>query len=328
MRVLILGGTVFLGRHIAAEALGRGHAVTLFHRGRNGTDLFTDAEHVLGDRTVDLGALGGREWDAVVDTSGYEPAHVAACSRLLAGAAPHLLFVSTLNVYPDWPATPIADEDAPVSTEDDNAEYGPAKAACERAAGAAMGGRVTHLRSGLLCGPYDFTFRLPWWVQRVAAGGRFVAPGTPDRSLQLIDARDPAAWALDLAEQRVAGAFNATGPAGHTTWGAVLDAARAACGSDAEPVWRDDAALTAAGVEPWSELPLWLPQDGGAGAWQVGTARAQAAGLRCRPIADTITDTWAWLRDGGAAGLGDWHTERRATGLTPEHEAALLASPS
>ena len=165
MRLLVLGGTVFLGRHVTAEALRRGHEVTVFHRGRHGADLFGDAEHVLGDRAGDLAALQGGAWDAAVDTSGYEPADVARSSALDLG---HLVFVSTCNVYPVWPAEPV-DEDSPVWTDGD--DYGPLKAECERVAEAAMPGRVASVRAGLICGPHDNIFRLPWWVQRIAAGG-------------------------------------------------------------------------------------------------------------------------------------------------------------
>src|SRR3954449_3783436 len=204
MRMLMLGGTIFLGRYVAAEALRRGHQVTLFHRGRHGNDLFPEAEHVHGDRSGDLSALEGRRFDAAVDTSGYRPADVAASSALLAAAGvEHLSLVSTCNVSPVWRDEPVS-EDSPVWTEGD--DYGPNKAACERAAEAALPGRVAALRAGLLCGPHDNVFRLPWWVRRIVAGGDVLAPGDPQQAVQLIDARVLASWALALAEQGVAGA--------------------------------------------------------------------------------------------------------------------------
>jgi nucleoside-diphosphate-sugar epimerase len=320
MRLLVLGGTVFLGRHVTAEALHRGHEVTVFHRGRHGAELFPDAEHVLGDRAGDLAALRGRAWDAAVDTSGYDPADVERSSALDLG---HLVFVSSCNVYPAWPAEPV-DEDSPVWTEGD--DYGPLKAECERVAEAAMPGRVASVRAGLICGPHDNIFRVPWWVQRIAAGGDVVAPGDPERAVQLVDARDLAAWMLDLAEQRVAGAFNGTAPAGRTTMGAALEAAVEVTGGGARLHWVPDDVLVAHDVAPWDELPLWLPARDGAGTWAVGTERAQAAGLRCRPTAQTVADTWAWLRDGGAAAMGDWRAALRPRGLTPERERELLAA--
>src|SRR3954452_6708477 len=180
MRVLVLGGTVFLGRHVVAAALARGHEVTLFTRGVHGADLLPEAEHLRGDRTRDLSALRGRSWDAVVDTSGYEPQHVEASSRLLADRVEHLAFVSTVNVYPDWPERPVDEGSAVHETGDD---YGPLKAACERAVRDAFGDRAAILRVGLLVGPHDNMFRLPWWVARIARGGPVLAPGRPDRGL-------------------------------------------------------------------------------------------------------------------------------------------------
>jgi 2'-hydroxyisoflavone reductase len=319
MRLLVLGGTVFLGRHVAAEALRRGHEVTLFHRGVHGAELFPEAEHVLGDRTGELESLRGRAWDIAIDTSGYEPAEVARSSALDTG---HLVFVSTCNVYPAWPTEPV-DEDSPVWTAGD--DYGPKKAACEREADAALPGRVSHVRAGLLCGPHDNIFRVPWWVRRIAAGGDVLAPGDPDRTVQLIDARDLSVWMLDLAERGIAGAFNGTAPPGRTTMRDVLEAAIAATGSDARLRWVADDVLQAHGVEPWDELPLWIPEATGAGTWAIGTDRARAAGLRSRPIAETVADTWAWLRDGGEAELSPWRAEHRPRGLAPERELELLA---
>jgi nucleoside-diphosphate-sugar epimerase len=320
MRLLVLGGTIFLGRHVTAEALGRGHEVTVFHRGRHGTELFPEAEHALGDRGGDLAPLRSRAWDAAIDTSGYEPADVARSSALDLG---HLVFVSTCNVYPRWPAE-VVDEDTPVWTE--GGDYGPKKAACERAAEAAMPGRVASVRVGLICGPHDNVFRLPWWVRRIAAGGDVVAPGDPARTVQLVDARDLAAWMLDLAERRVAGSFNGTAPAGRTTMRDALEAAVDATDSGARLRWISDGILVEHEVEPWDELPLWIPDATGAGTWAVGTERAQAAGLRCRRIAETVADTWAWLRDGGEAQLPEWRADMRPRGLSEERERALLAA--
>jgi nucleoside-diphosphate-sugar epimerase len=310
MRVLLLGGTIFLGRHVAAEALARGHELTLYTRGLHGADLFPQAEHVRGDR-ADVAPLRGRAWDAAIDTSGYEPAQVEQSARLDVG---HYVFVSSVNAYPAWPAEPV-DEDSRVHESGD--DYGALKVACERAGEAALPGRFATVRAGLLCGPYDNIFRLPWWLRRIARGGAVPAPGDPDGELQLIDARDLAAFLLDLAEQRVAGAFNGTAPIGQTTFREVLEAA-----GDADLRWIPDAALQAAGVEPWTELPLWLPAEG---TWRVGTDRAQTAGLRCRPIADTVADVAGWLRAGGEAALPDWHAELRPPELPPEREAELLA---
>jgi 2'-hydroxyisoflavone reductase len=323
MRLLVLGGTVFLGRHVAAAALERGHELTLFTRGRHGADLFPEAERLHGDRAGDVSALDGREWDAVIDTSGYEAEHVGRLCERLADRVGHYVFVSSVNAYPAWPVEPV-DEDAPVWESGD--DYGPQKAASERAAEAAMPGRVASVRAGLICGPHDNVFRLPWWVRRIAAGGRVPAPGDSGRFVQLVDARDLAAWMLDLAEQRVPGAFNGTAPADRTTVREVLEAAIAATGSDAELVWLPDERLQAAGVEPWTELPLWSPADEWPGTWAVGTERAQAAGLRCRPIAETVADVWEWLRAGGESELDEWRGEHRPPPMKSDRELGLLGS--
>jgi 2'-hydroxyisoflavone reductase len=326
MRVLILGGTVFLGRHVAAEALARGHEVTVFHRGKHGRELFAGGvEHLIGDRGADLSALEGRRWDVAVDTSGYRPDDVAASSALLAAAGvEHLAFVSTCNVYPEWPAEPVSEESR-VWTEGD--DYGPNKAACERAAEAALPGRVAALRAGLLCGPHDNVFRLPWWVRRIARGGEVLAPGDPDRHLQLIDARDLAGFILDLGERREPGVFNATSPPGRTTMREVLEAAVAATGSDARLTWVPDDALVAAGAEPWTEVPLWIPEADAAGTWRIAASRAETAGLRCRPAAETVRDVCAWLRDGGPeAEAADWLSPHAARGMSREREEAFLAA--
>jgi nucleoside-diphosphate-sugar epimerase len=217
------------------------------------------------------------------------------------------------------------DEDTPVWDSDD-ADYGPQKAASERAIEAAMPGRMATVRAGLICGPHDNVFRLPWWVRRIAAGGRVPAPGDPDRFVQLVDARDLAAFMLDLGERRVAGAFNGTAPARTTTMGDALAAAVDATASGAELVWISDDRLQAAEVEPWVELPLWLPAADFPGTWEIGTERAQAAGLRCRPVAETVADVWAWLRAGGESELDEWRSEHRPPPMELAREARLLGS--
>jgi nucleoside-diphosphate-sugar epimerase len=231
------------------------------------------------------------------------------------------VFVSSCNVYPAWPAERV-DEHSPV-WESGN-DYGAQKAASERAAEAALPGRVAAVRAGLICGPHDNVFRLPWWVRRIARGARVPAPGDPGRTVQLIDARDLAAWMLDLGERRIAGAFNGTAPADRTTMGEVLEAAVAATGSGAELVWLPDERLQAAGVEPWTELPLWLPEAEFPGTWAVGTERAQASGLRCRPVAETVTDVWSWLRDGGEQELDEWRSEHRPRPMDSRRERELI----
>jgi nucleoside-diphosphate-sugar epimerase len=322
MRILVLGGTVFLGRHVVAAALARGHEVTVFTRGVH--PVPDGVEALVGDRGGDLSALERGEWDAVVDTSGYQAADVGRLCTLLADRVGHYVFVSSCNVYPAWPEEPV-DEDSPVWDTDDD-EYGPQKAASERAGEAALPGRFATVRAGLICGPHDNIFRLPWWVRRIAAGGRVPAPGDPAQPVQLVDARDLATFLLDLGERRIAGAFNGTAPAGEQTMGEVLEAAVAATGSGAELVWIPDERLQALEVEPWSELPLWLPAAQFPGTWTTGTERAQAAGLRCRPVAETVEDVAAWLRAGGEEELDEWRAELRPPRMPEGRERALLAN--
>lgn len=313
MRLLVLGGTVFLGRHVVDAALARGHHVTIYTRGRHGAAP-EGAEHVIGDR-ADVSPLRGRSWDAAIDTSGYDPAHVAASTALDVG---HYVFVSSCNAYPAWPEEPV-DEDSPTWTDGEG--YGPDKARCERHV--LPGGAV--VRAGLIVGPHDNVFRLPWWVRRIAHGGVVPAPGDPARQLQIIDARDLAAWMVDLAERRVTGAFNGTAPIGQTTMGELLQTAVEVTGSGAELRWIPDEALERAGVEPWTELPLWIPERF-AGTWRIDTDRAQAAGLVCRPVADTVAAVAAWLRDGGERELDDWRAEHRPPLMSRERETELLGS--
>lgn len=328
MRLLVIGGTHFLGRHLVDAALAAGDDVTLFHRGQTNPELFAgQVARISGDRDGGLGALAGGEWDAVVDTCGYVPRVVAASARALADRCGHYTFVSTESVYGDV-GEPGLDESAPVAVLDDPATevvdgdtYGGLKALCEEAAEAAMPGRVLNVRPGLIVGPWDPSDRFTYWPRRIAAGGDVLLPGGPGRPVQFIDGRDLAAWMLSAAHRGLTGVMNACGPAAQTGMAELFDACARVSGSDARPVWTDEAALIDAGVEPWSELPLWVgeganPTD--AGFMQISSARAIAAGLAFRPIDDIVRDTLAWDRE---------HPEvRSAAALTPEREADLLAA--
>ena len=292
MHLLILGGTRFVGRHLAAAALEAGHRVTLFNRGLTHPGLFPRAEQLRGDRDRDLSALAGRRWDAAVDCCGYRPEQVGAAARCLAGAVERYVFVSTVSVYADFATGP--DEGSPLKEPRDAAandredyRYGSLKALCEQAAEEALPGRVLHVRPGLLIGPYDRTQRFTYWVRRVAAGGEVLAPGRPEHVLQLIDARDLAAWLLRVIAQGATGRYNATSPRGRLTFGGMLDSCRAVTGSDARFTWVDETFLLERAVKPFDDLPLWLPDDL-RGFFGVDTAKAHAAGLSLRPLAHTI----------------------------------------
>jgi 2'-hydroxyisoflavone reductase len=326
MNLLILGGTVFLGRHLVEAALRRGHAVTLFNRGRRNPDLFPDVEKLRGDRDGDLEALRGRGWDAVIDPSGYVPRIVRASAELLAAAVGHYTFISSLSVYAD-PLDPETDEGGRLSvlpaglegTEEITGEsYGALKVQCEQAAEAALPGRALVIRPGLIVGPHDPSDRFTYWPARVARGGEVLAPGDPARLVQFIDARDLAEWMLRLVEAETTGTFNATGPASRLTMGALLATCRAVAGSDATFTWAPEAVLLEHKVAPYTEMPLWVPESE-AGFDQFSIARALQAGLTFRPLETTIRDTLAW----DATRPPD--TERR-NGLKPEREAVLLAA--
>ncbi len=310
MRLLILGGTVFLGRHLVEDAVARGWSVTCFSRGLHGS-VPTGVEHRIGDRGGDLSALGHGEWDLVVDTCGFDPAHVAASSRLLADRTRHYTFVSSISVYPDWPSRRV-DETAPVHESGD--EYGALKAECERQAEAAMAGRVLHVRAGLIVGAHDNIGRLPWWIERMARGGPILAPAPPDRPLQWIDARDLARWMLDLGSAGTTGVFDAVSPPGLLTFGELL------AGSDV--TWVDEDFLVDQSVEPWTELPLWLPSTEYPGVFSTPGERARAAGLSARPAGDTIAHTRDWLA--GREQPTGYRSDVAAVGLAPDRETALL----
>jgi 2'-hydroxyisoflavone reductase len=322
MDLLILGGTGFLGRHLVEAALADGHRITLFNRGLSSPDLFPEVETIKGDREADISALRGRGWDAVIDTCGYVPRVVGASAALLAGAADHYTFVSSISVYPD-DIEPGADEGAPVkeladpTVEDvDGETYGGLKALCERAADEEMPGRVLNVRPGLICGPYDPTDRFTYWPRRISAGGEVLAPDRPERRVQFIDVRDLAAWIVEMSAEQRTGTYNATGPGYELQMGRLLEECAAVSGSDAEFVWASEGFLEENGVEPFTDLPLWVPREY-VGVLAVDCGKAIAEGLSFRPVSETIEGVLEWDSTRAAdAGL--------SAGLTPERERELL----
>ncbi len=330
MRVLIVGGTAFVGRQVTEAFLAGGHQVTLFHRGLSDPDAFPQVEHVLGDRNRDTGKLAGSRFDAVVDTSGYEVPAVRASVDAVSHPGVHYIYVSSVSVYADLTRM---DEDAPLRTTEDPAtaqltteNYGALKAACERVVLEALPGRAQIVRAGLIIGPHDYDERFPWWLRRVARGGEVLAPGDPDALVQFIDVRDLASWIVRSAEQRVAGTFNATGPGEPLAMRSLLETIRDLVGGDARFTWVPDELLVADKVAPYSEMPFWLPAS--LGHRPVDISRALRQGLTHRPVADTVRDTWTWLATGWqAAERTRAHRRLRIpAGLTPEREAALLAA--
>jgi 2'-hydroxyisoflavone reductase len=338
MDILILGGPRFLGRHLVTAALARGHRVTLFNRGRTEPELFPAVEKLRGDRAGDLSALEGRTWDAVIDTSGFLPEIVRRGADRLRRVTGHYHFVSSISVHADF-STAGMDEEASVarlapeqrervSTIDPSEPmnspaflelYGPLKAECEQVVREIFGDRAAISRPGLIVGPHDYMDRFPYWVSRVAEGGEVLAPGRPERPVQVIDARDLADWIVRLAEVGVAGAFTATGPDRPLTMKGLLDACREAASCDATYTWVDEAFLVENKVGPWEELPMWVPERTSTshlGILQMNVRRALASGLRFRPLVETARDTLAWERTRGP------HAWR--AGLAREKERALL----
>jgi len=307
MRVLVLGGTKFLGRHVVEDALSRGHDVALFNRGQTMPELFPDAEKLRGDREGDLSALEGRAWDAVVDTSGYVPATVERTLAAL-GEVGHYTFVSTISVYADASTPPT--ESSPLA---DDEEYGGLKARCEEVVHDRFPDAFVP-RPGLIVGPWDPTGRFTYWPERLAEGGRVLVPAPPDAPAQVIDVRDLAAWIVRAAESRLSGTFNAVDRP--TTREALFEACRT---SDAELVWVDGDFLAEQGVGEWMELPLWLNSPEYRGMLAIDPARAFAAGLETRPLVETARDTLAWVRTGDGP-------EEPPAGLARHKEREVLDS--
>lgn len=324
MRILLFGGTRFLGRAIADAALARDHALTLFHRGRSNPSLFPQVQHVIGDRETDLHLLSHRTFDAVIDTSAFEVFTVRKAARAI-GKVPYV-FVSSISVYADAarmaegdPVRDVGDaENATLSLD----RYGGLKAACERALEEENPGRVLSVRAGKIDGPHDVDERFRYWLARVARGGDVLAPGDPNALVQDVDVRDLAAWIVACAENRTTGVMNATGEP--MTMRTMLETIRDVVCSDARFTWVPDEVLVADGVIPYAELPYWLPKS--AGATVVPIERAKRAGLSQRPFAETVRDTWAWMRASwdAEAHVREQRRLKIAAGISEERETRLL----
>lgn len=331
-----MGGTWFLGKRIVEEALARGWDVSTFNRGQSGIDV-PGVHAVRGDRTVqeDLVRLGfAGPWDAVVDTSSAEmsPRDVLLAVRALQEAVGRWVHVSTVSVYEGWPHQPITEVSPVLECPPDGDErfgytgpdgspttYGFQKAGAERAVAQVFSDRSVFLRPGVILGPEEYVGRLPWWLNRVARGGRVLAPAPADRRIQPVDVRDVARFAVDQAASTTSGAYNVTHPEGITFQG-FLETCFTVTQRAGRPQWVEPDVLIEHGVKQWTELPLWRTHEG---VWEVDSARAVGAGLRCRPLTETITDTWAWLQaDGSPVAHPRWAEH----GIAPDREAKILAA--
>jgi nucleoside-diphosphate-sugar epimerase len=330
-RLLVLGGSAFVGRAIVADGIARGWEVTTFNRGRIAVEPDPRVTRLLGDRAAPgaLGSLRRGEWDIVADTWSGAPAPVRDAARVLEPRAGRYVYVSSCSVYA--PPPPIgATEDAPTVDGSPDAvagDYAECKRGAELAVVAEFGASRTLLaRPGLILGPHEDVGRLPWWLSRMARGGDVLAPGPPDRPLQLIDARDLARFVLDAALAGHSGPFNTVSRPGHATTETLLEnCLRSAAAPGTRLRWVEPGAIERAGIEPWTELPIWLPPGHEyAGMHAANVERAHAAGLRCRPVQETIADTWAWMRS--LDGPPPLRADRPAPGLSAGAERAALAA--
>lgn len=312
MRLLVLGGTRFLGRAIVEASLAAGHEPTLFNRRRTNPELFVDVERLRGDRNGDLGPLRGRTWDAAIDVSVDDPRVARSAADVLRDSVDHYTFVSSISAYGDLSRPPREGDPVAVS-EDPEPDYGALKAASEQAVIDAFGQRSLVVRPGLIVGPHDPSGRFTYWPHRIARGGDVLAPGSPDRQIQVIDVRDLADWIVRVIEGQLTGVFNATGPVPKLTMAAFLEACRSVTGSDARLVWITDDFLREHDVGEWMELPLWLVDPAYGGMLSADVSRAVAAGLTFRPLSETIAATLELAETVEGVGLG------------PAREAELLA---
>ncbi|WP_221351843.1 SDR family oxidoreductase [Streptomyces beigongshangae] len=328
MRLLTLGGTEFVGRAVVEAALGRGWEVTVFHRGRHAPPPGVRVLH--GDRTAPggLAALARGGWDVVVDTWSAAPGAVRDTARLLRDRVGRYVYVSSCSVYA-WPQPAGYDESSPLVADASpgaaQSDYARDKRGGELAVLDAFGGNRSLLaRAGLILGPYENIGRLPWWLGRTARGGPVLAPGPRELPLQYIDVRDLAEWVLGAARDGASGAYNLIGPPGHATMGTLLDACARVTGGRAELRWTAPGAILAAGIEPWLQLPVWVPPDSELHHTLHGAdvSKALRDGLRCRPVSETVADTWNWLQDIG--GSAPQRPDRPVPGLDPALEEKVL----
>ncbi|MZQ87235.1 NAD-dependent epimerase/dehydratase family protein [Paenibacillus sp. 5J-6] len=318
MKILILGGTKFLGRALTEAAVANGHEVTLFHRGLHDAGAFPHVQHIIGDRHVDLNRLQGHEWDAVIDTSGFEPEAVTAAAKQLKEQVKHYTFISTVSVYEDLRKV-NANESAPVAnlTEqmDPGQKYGAKKARCEQAVQEEFPNRTLVVRPGLIVGPYDVSDRFTYWPARFHRGGEVLVPLPRERKLQFIDVRDLSAWIIRLVEQEVVGTLHASGS--DYTMEEVIQACQQLNPHGVTCTWVPEEFLVANGVGEWIELPLWIQSDSLVGMFALDNTKAFGTGLTTRPLIEIVRDTLSWDQSRSS-------TTPRAAGMDPVREEELL----
>ncbi|MEI3893339.1 MULTISPECIES: SDR family oxidoreductase [Bacillus] len=336
MKILILGGTRFLGRAVVEEALSRGHEVTLFNRGTN-KEIFPEVEQLIGDRNNDVSSLENRKWDVVIDTCGFSPHHIRNVGEVLKDNVKNYIFISSLSVYKDWiphdikedyklQAEPTAEQIKAVENGEITPyeHYGALKVLCEKEAEKYWPGHVLHVRAGLLAGMFDYTDRLSYWIGRVAKGGNVLVPGRKNRPVQLVDIKDIANFGLNMAENNKVGTFNITGPNDELTMEELLNTCKKVTNSDAEFVWVEESFMNEHKVQPWTEMPLWIPEtfplEGETKPWKGGFSisieSAVKEGLIFRRLEDTVADVYDWME-----GMDEWELK---AGILEEREKILL----
>ncbi len=323
LNVLILGGTNFLGPHLAEELHQRGHEITLFHRGTPSSHSLEYASHLYGDREGSLKALEGKRWDAVIDTSGHLPRIVESSSKILSQATEHYTFISTIGVYEDFLTSNINESHPVAKLENENDEeiteknYGALKAKCEQVIQSYFPHHSLIIRPGLIVGPYDTTGRFTYWPRRIIKGGEILAPGDPKQQVQFIDARDLAKWIVDMIEKKSTGIYQATGPSTPLTFEQFLQTCMKHSQKEAQLYWVDEKFLLDQQVQDWTDLPLWLASKRNMPGFQkMDITKAIQAGLTFRPLSETIADTLSWDLSQS--------NEKKFTGLEQEKEKKLL----
>ena len=326
MRILIIGGTRFLGRHLVESALAHSHDVTLFNRGKSNPGLFPQLETILGDREKDVDKLAGRIWDAVIDVAGYFPRIVRLSADVLKENVARYVFISTISVYDNFKKVGINELDPVGKIADETVEeitgetYGPLKALCEKVVQDIYGERALIVRPGLIVGPHDPTDRFTYWPVRVARGGDVLAPQKPEAAIQVIDVRDLSDFIIKLIQDAASGVYNATGPDYELSIGKLLEVSKQVSNSNADFKWASVDVLNQNKVEAWSDMPTWVPDDEeGVGFSRIDVSKAIGAGLRFRPLEETVRDTLAWAQTRPAD--HEWRA-----GLTAEREAQVLAA--
>ena len=320
MKLLVLGGTEFVGRALVEEGLARGWEVSTVNRGTK--SAHDGVEAIIADRRAGLDLLDGREWDVVADTWSWEPSTVRDSARFI--HTDRYVYISSRSVHA-WPTPSGATEAAPfvdASPDDEGFEdYARTKRGAELAVLDAFGDRAVIARPGLILGPWENIGRLPYWLTRIARGGDILAPGPAQQSFQYVDARDLAAFSLGVEP----GEYSIVNEPGATTLGELLELARQVTGSDGVIHWADPDRLVAAGVEPWMDLPVWIAAgEDHETMHEADVSRAIAAGLRIRPLAETVADTWAWLQSIG--GTAPQRPDRPVLGLSAERECELITA--